>query len=84
MNNKVTDLGVAMMHLLHSGEGILRDEISIRDVRIHLAITKPSASVFGEAASAEFEREIREQAQRELVALIKPELGERRLLLMWD
>ena len=84
VNNKVTDLGVAMLHLLHSEEGILRDATAIRDVRIHLAITKPSASDFGEAASDEFEREIQKQAEQELVALIKPKLGERRLLLMWD
>ncbi|KAM0701984.1 hypothetical protein Q7P35_010894 [Cladosporium inversicolor] len=83
VNDKVTDLGAAMLHLLHSEEGILRDAIAIRDVRIHLAITKLSASVFGEAASDEFEREIRKQAEQELVALITPRLGGKRLLLMW-
>lgn len=84
VNNKVTDLSAAILHLLHTEEGILRDATAIGDVRIHLAITKPSASEFREAASDEFEQDIQKQAEQELVALIKPKLGERKLHLMWD
>ena len=62
----------------------MRDATGIKDVRIRLAITKPCASVLSEEDSDGFERQIQQQAEQELVALIKPKLGERRLLLMWD
>lgn len=84
VKNKVADLSASMLHLLHPEEGILKDATEIKDVRVHLAITKPSASTFSEETSNGFEREIQKQAEQELVALIKPKLGERRLLLMWD
>ena len=84
VNNKVADLGASMLHLLHPEEGILKDAIGIRDVRVHLAITTPNASVLSKDAFDGFKREIQKQAEKELVALIKPKLGERRLLLMWD
>lgn len=84
VNNKVADLGASMLHLLHPEEGILKDAIGIRDVRVHLAITTSNASVLSEAASDGFRREIQKQAEQELIAFIKPKLGERRLLLMWD
>jgi len=52
-------------------------------VRVHLAITTPNASTLSEETFNRFKRDIQKQAEQELVALIEPKLGERRLLLMW-
>lgn len=83
VKNKVADLGASMLHLLHPEEGILKDAIGIKDVRVHLAITTPNASTLSEETFNRFKRDIQKQAEQELVALIEPKLGERRLLLMW-
>ena len=83
VKNKVADLGASMLHLLHPEEGILKDATEIRDVRVHLAITTPNASRLSEETYERFKRDIQKQAEQELVALTKPKLGERRLLLMW-
>ena len=83
VKNKVGDLGASMLHLLHPEEGILKDAIGIRDVRVHLDITTPNASRLSEETLNRFKQDIQKQAEKELVALIKPKFGERRLLLMW-
>jgi hypothetical protein len=82
--NKVADLGAVMLHLLDPEEGILKDVTGIKDVRIYLSVTKPDASLLSEAASALFEEAIHDQAEQELTASIRPKLGKRELLSMWD
>ena len=84
VGNKVADLGAAMLHLLHPEEGILKDATGIKDVRVHIALTKPCDSLVSEAAFALFEQAIHRQAEQELTASVQPKLGERTLALMWD
>jgi hypothetical protein len=84
VGNKVADLGAAMLHLLHPEEGILKDATGLRDVRIHITLTKPRDSLVSEAAFALFEEAIRSQAETVLTASVQPKLGERTLVLMWD
>jgi len=84
VGNKVADLGAAMLHLLHPEEGILKDTTGLRNVRIHIALTKPYDSLVSEAAFALFEEAIHSRAETVLTASVQPKLGKRRLLLMWD
>lgn len=72
VNNKVADLGASMLQLLHPEEGILKDATGIKDVRVHLDITTPNASMLSEETFKRFKQDIQKQAEQELVALIKP------------
>jgi hypothetical protein len=82
--NKVDGLRDTLFHLLHPEDGILKDATGIRHVWIYLESPTPMRSRLSDDVADEIKREIRAQAERQVVGLVRPKLAGRTLYLMWN
>jgi hypothetical protein len=82
--NKIDDLRDTLFHLLHPEDGILKHATGIKHVWIYLESTKPARGMLSDDVADEMKREIRTQAEQQIVALVRPKLVGRTLHLMWN
>jgi len=81
--NKIDDLRDTLFHLLHSEDGILKDATGIKDVWIYLESARPARGTLSDDVAEDMKREIRAQAEQQVVNLVRPKLVGRTLHLMW-
>lgn len=87
VRNKVADLSATLLHLLEPGKGILKHASGIGQVTLKILppvdghFVKKSTQSWA-ATYEEVEKEFRELLGKEIEVLVKPKLGERRLVVI--